>query len=42
MEPTHPGERPGAGSSWKAILKSDEAVLRKMLRDELRKGTTAA
>jgi hypothetical protein len=42
MEPSHPSEKPGAGGPWKMIAKGDEAALRRMLRDELRKGWTAA
>ena len=34
MQPAHAVEQPGAGGPWKAILKSDEALLRQLLRDE--------
>jgi hypothetical protein len=41
LEPTCPGEKPGAGGQWRLMLKSDEVVLRKLIRDEMRKPRAA-
>ena len=41
LQPTCPGEKPGAGGPWRLFVRSNESELRKLIREELRKPRAA-